>query len=160
MAGLGDALDSHADYEGGIGSGSGLLPMLLLWGMTMKTKHTPGPWQASGCTVYTRDKQPAQLVPHDDKVLRVAAACWDSEEEDEQEPWDLEVACANARLIASAPDLYNALCDLLEWAKGNRGRKDNNPYCVPEVRKALEAVGKVQDLWPDQLFEAETGEAR
>lgn len=41
---------------------------------------------------------------------------------------------------------YNALCDLLEWAKGNRGRRDINPYGVPEVRAALEHLAKLQGI--------------
>jgi len=38
------------------------------------------------------------------------------------------------------------LCDLLEWAKGNRGRKDINPYGVPEIKAALEHLAKIQDI--------------
>ena len=37
-----------------------------------------------------------------------------------------------------------ALCDLLEWAKGNRGSKDGNPYMMPEVKAALKHLADLQ----------------
>ena len=48
------------------------------------------------------------------------------------------------------------LAALLEWAKGNRGPKDNNPYCVPEVKAALDHLAYLQGIpsWQD----AETAE--
>ena len=36
------------------------------------------------------------------------------------------------------------LCDLLEWAKGNRGTKEGNPYGITEVRAALEHLADLQ----------------
>ncbi len=36
------------------------------------------------------------------------------------------------------------LCEVLEWAKGNRGRKDCNPYGVPEIEEALRHVATLQ----------------
>ena len=33
---------------------------------------------------------------------------------------------------------------VLEWAKGNRGRKDVNPYGVPEVEAALRHLAHMQ----------------
>jgi hypothetical protein len=58
----------------------------------MKSQHTPGPWTAWGCTIYT------------DSGYRVA------------QTWDQDRCClptptmeADARLIASAPDLLVAL---------------------------------------------------
>ncbi len=38
------------------------------------------------------------------------------------------------------------LCEVLEWAKGNRGRQDINPYGVPEVKAALRHVAKLQGV--------------
>lgn len=51
---------------------------------------------------------------------------------------------AKAKLLSV--DIYVALCGLLEWAKGNRGPKNYGPYGVPEVRKALEVVARIQDI--------------
>ena len=48
--------------------------------------------------------------------------------------------------MAAAPELLDALCNVLEWAKGNRGSKDFNPYGVPEVRAALESLAKLQGI--------------
>ena len=45
---------------------------------------------------------------------------------------------------AAAPAMYDALQNLLEWAKGNRGVKEGNPYCKPEVRQALKVLASIQ----------------
>ena len=51
---------------------------------------------------------------------------------------------ADMPLIAAAPVMYDALQNLLEWAKGNRGVKEGNPYCKPEVRQALKVLASIQ----------------
>ena len=38
------------------------------------------------------------------------------------------------------------LCDLLEWAKGNRGCKEGNPYLIPEVKAALQHLADIQGI--------------
>ena len=50
----------------------------------------------------------------------------------------------HAPLLAAAPAMYDALQNLLEWAKGNRGVKEGNPYCKPEVRQALKVLASIQ----------------
>lgn len=40
-------------------------------------------------------------------------------------------------------DTICQLANVIEWAKGNRGRKDINPYCVPEIRDALKHLARV-----------------
>jgi hypothetical protein len=68
------------------------------------TKHTPGPWHVDGDMIrnnpdqhYSHSKWLVRLIPRDEGVER-------SQQEDD----------ANARLIAAAPDLLEALLDLLE----------------------------------------------
>ena len=39
--------------------------------------------------------------------------------------------------------LVDAMGNLLQWAAGNRGTKEGNPYGVPEVRDALIALGRI-----------------
>ena len=39
--------------------------------------------------------------------------------------------------------LVDAMGHLLQWAAGNRGTKEGNPYGVPEVKDALIALGRV-----------------
>ena len=56
----------------------------------------------------------------------------------------LQTMNANATLIAAAPAMYEALQNLLEWAKGNRGAREGNPYCKPEVRQALKVLASIQ----------------
>ena len=56
-----------------------------------ETKHTPGPWEACGCTIYAWENRIGQT--------------WDAEDDGLPTP-EME---ANARLIASAPDLLWAL---------------------------------------------------
>lgn len=38
------------------------------------------------------------------------------------------------------------LCDLLEWAKGNRGAKSGNPYLIPEIKAALKHLARLQGI--------------
>ena len=52
--------------------------------------------------------------------------------------------------------LEEALCNLLEWAKGNRGSRCGNPYCVPEVRDALKVLARMQGLDESRWLDAET----
>ena len=65
---------------------------------TKKTQHTPGPWRASSqCIV-----EPTNATV----AITMANACDSVEQRD-----------ANARLIAAAPDLLEALKDLLDRAE-------------------------------------------
>lgn len=50
-------------------------------------------------------------------------------------------------------DARKALVELLEWAVGNRGRKECNPYGIPEVKTALVALAKLNGArdWMDAL---------
>jgi len=43
------------------------------------------------------------------------------------------------------------LANVIEWAKGNRGKKDGNPWSVPEVRAALEHLAETgaAENWMD-----------
>ncbi len=34
------------------------------------------------------------------------------------------------------------LYDLLQWCVGNRGSKQGNPYCVPEMKEMLKAIAR------------------
>lgn len=63
----------------------------------MNTKHTPGPWKLAGHSIVTDDDAYCIAVIEDDGGCEV--------DPDEQE--------ANARLIASAPALLDALKNLL-----------------------------------------------
>jgi hypothetical protein len=46
------------------------------------------------------------------------------------------------------------LCEVLEWAKGNRGRKDGNPYLIPEIKGALKHLANLQGI--NDYLDAET----
>lgn len=62
-----------------------------------KTQHTPGPWKAIG-NPYS-DKARDVIAPNGNRIAALNGAAFD---------YSSEVA-ANARLIASAPDLLTAL---------------------------------------------------
>lgn len=51
--------------------------------------------------------------------------------------------------------LIVALCGMLEWAKGNRGRRNGNPYCVPEVMHALSTL-KIVTGYPGDWLDVDT----
>ena len=44
-----------------------------------------------------------------------------------------------------------ALANVLEYAKGNRGNMNGNPYCVPEIEAALKHLAKLEgrEEWLD-----------
>lgn len=43
-------------------------------------------------------------------------------------------------------ETITVLKDVLEWAKGNRGSKEGNPYLIPEVKAALNHLAKLQGI--------------
>jgi hypothetical protein len=69
--------------------------------MTHDTKHTPGPWMADGLTVHgVTDNHPNFVLKPDGTPVWVAQMiCGNPEPED----------YANARLIAAAPEMLDAL---------------------------------------------------
>ena len=89
--------------------------------MTRTAKHTPGPWVVNTFIVNGQHKL---------EVLDATGAN----------------ACvqANAHLIAAAPAMYEAVQNLLEFIKGNRGAREGNPYCNAEVRQALKVLAAIQ----------------
>lgn len=102
-------LSSWETYEGPNG---GVCTEYRIGGM-MKEKFTPGPWAA--CT-----DDGWEGVVHSPEG-RTVATC----------PWD-ERAKADARLIAQAPALLDALCDLVI----------SSPHDTPDVLKARAAIAK------------------
>ena len=58
---------------------------------------------------------------------------------------------------AHALQLYTSLQNILEWAKGNRGKRDINPYAVPEVKQGLCTLALIQGR-TDYLDADTTGE--
>ena len=100
--------------------------------MTTKTaQFTPGPW-----------------YPHLAKADHcLSSSVWGAEPGNQVAVIggkSLQTMNANATLIAAAPAMYEALQNLLEWAKGNRGAREGNPYCKPEVRQALKVLASIQ----------------
>jgi hypothetical protein len=104
--------------------------------MTHTAKHTPGPWvlsEGNEC-IYVR----SNVHPN-----AIAAVEYDFNSDIDD---TTEEAQANAHLISAAPAMYTAIQHLLEWAKGNRGSKTGNPYCIPEVRHALKTLASIQGV--------------
>jgi len=85
------------------------------------TEHTEGPWEVweNGRERYIRQEDGA-IVARDGKQF----------EEDTN--------LANARLIAAAPDLYEALKDLLYARTPDRSRHNRNRVVRDRAHKALE----------------------
>ena len=100
----------------------------------MKTaQFTPGPWIAERDTArnaYAWKVTGASGIVRD--IARLALVDSMSQVE------------ANAALIAAAPAMYEAVQNLLEFIKGNRGAREGNPYCKAEVRQALKVLAAIQ----------------
>ncbi len=110
--------------------------------MTTETKHTPGPWtieykpgyatRGNSHAVINAERYPAAFVP-----------AWNDPEPGEV--FAADEAIANARLIAAAPDLLEALDEMVRW-NVKRGGPDDQPLPAdqqdPEVAKAMAAIAK------------------
>jgi len=95
--------------------------------MNTQSKHTPGPWHVALGLKLISD---VYAVGVNGQRVFIAE-------------------CATQRdalLIAAAPAMYTTIQHLLEWAKGNRGAKTGNPYCIPEVRHALKTLASIQGV--------------
>ena len=109
-------------------------------------KHTPGPWTVEP-RQWDQGASLAIVAPHNGWIVGIVPFDEDIQEEDEP---DMTTVIRhpdeepNARLMAEAPTLYTDLQNLLEWAKGNRGAKDKNPYSIPEVKQALTTLARIQ----------------
>ena len=104
-----------------------------------KTKHTPGPW-----TVVPRDEdaEPWDCVDIMAGKYNVAAAIYDCSFYDDEYCDDdlyLPVVDANARLIAAAPDLLEALKEMLfkaEYGNGLEAHYKANDRARAAIAKA------------------------
>lgn len=85
------------------------------------SKHTPGPWALTGRTIIGADMKRVASLWHapDGSLTRLVAE-----------------ADANARLIATAPDLLSALGDMLSRINAGGG----SASWTAEERDALEAL--------------------
>lgn len=114
--------------------------------MSSETKHTPGPWfswRNSSNEMYTISTAETEIENDDEfeetgEDLTVAGV-WLGEEEDAE-----DVAKANARLIAAAPELLAALKTLIEPC-ACYGRNQGNHGVSCEIARAAiaKAVGTV-----------------
>lgn len=118
--------------------------------MSEKAKHTPGPWKTYGLAIYTEAKRKHWVSPRDPKQSLIANARdnWldDPENIDDNPPFMAE-AEANARLIACAPELLEALEAVLFSAEAMKEERDGiNGYSgEPEsFRVARAAIAKAR----------------
>ena len=98
-----------------------------------KVKHTPGPWKISRCQLKkTEHSAPDMLIEHGNKTEHSPLLCqvYAAGGEHPRE--------ANAKLIAAAPELLEALRDVLEMCKPC----DDNPDNRASVLKAKAAISK------------------
>ncbi|MEH3063839.1 MAG: hypothetical protein PGN33_14220 [Methylobacterium radiotolerans] len=97
-------------------------------------QHTPGPWQADAQYIAAVDGRPVPIAAS--QYVWVTAPGGPAHEE----------ACANARLIAAAPDLLAALrwaASMAEEAilvRENGGDPEDTPEVIAMHREELEAA--------------------
>lgn len=104
------------------------------------SEHTPGPWKAdirTGIAVVYHDDENNCLMGDEDNVI----CAWHGERvvgDDDLPRWRMdEEDIANARLIAAAPELLEALEALLKSLPGTRY------YYRPKItRAALDAIAR------------------
>ena len=88
-------------------------------------KHTPGPWFAVGAQVEIEDDSVPDICTCDPQVMRQSHLDW--------HPRTVE---ANARLIAAAPELLEALDDIIGMARAGR--------MVHVINRAKAAIAKAK----------------
>lgn len=96
------------------------------------SKHTPGPWEAHNGEVTTRQENGRSY-------RRIAAV------QDYGIGSLVEVDEANARLIAAAPDLLEALKDLSDWGRTYTSPLDaNSPHdlLIAAINAITKATGE------------------
>lgn len=94
-----------------------------------ETKFTPGPW-------FTTSKKPWRICADEGVIIgqagmpprRMHKAAWEAAR---------EVSHANAALIAAAPDLYDALVEILEYEGGAESALDDE-YVMERAELALD----------------------
>ena len=91
-------------------------------------KHTPGPWIAVGTYVETSDASKAGICQCSTSWMRQDHFGRSIKEE-----------CANARLIAAAPELLDALVDLLPLAEFGAAEQ-SPPYADDSLLEAARAA--------------------
>jgi hypothetical protein len=89
----------------------------------MTNQHTPGPW-------HTWDTDPRVILGGDN---------WSVADTQNHHPLDLQAQQANARLIAAAPELLEAL----EAAFIQLGRLGGNSEAVPKIHGLVEEKGRI-----------------
>ena len=102
----------------------------------MTSKHTPGPW------VVNASENGLVWVDGDSETVSI---CDLYHRHKDGEFISKENVKANARLISAAPDMYEALADLLSslevvWSKGFAARED----LEPEIKFARAALSKAE----------------
>ncbi|WP_156410376.1 hypothetical protein [Bosea sp. Root381] len=77
-----------------------------------ESKHTEGPWHVEYSPNF-RSRGNTHIVLNGDRYPAAMVPAWDAPEDGEE--YAAEEALANARLIAAAPDLYEALKEARGW---------------------------------------------
>lgn len=104
-------------------------------------KHTPGPWEVSGATHIWSPTAHANVASVSEPRGEGSDVGYQPLKRNSP---DFEEACANARLIAAAPDLLEALSDVLdayEYALQYKGdyftEKHGDALVVEQARAAI-----------------------
>ena len=111
----------------------------------MKTKHTKGPWIALKNSSFYEVYNEPRFDDESDRVLSVHVFLLDGANNGLHHTEENE---ANAKLIAAAPDLLEALIDLTEATKDIQ--TSNAPYYAHETKsdefgKAYKAIKKATE---------------
>lgn len=104
------------------------------------SKHTPGPWEATrrtfnyGC--YGHEISAPEWVQNLSTVQKVGPVCF-VQTDDEQDR-------ANARLIAAAPALLDALKGLHTLVGSLAQQLHINPVLLPQIEEAFKAISTAE----------------
>lgn len=104
-------------------------------------RHTSGPWTTGGLLILTDEPSTVgvdgRIIHHWKEIaeVRQASATWDSTE-----------VAANARLIASAPELLSALKELIHYDEGS---SEQGSYGYEVLLRCKSAIAKAEGRSPE-----------
>ena len=99
-----------------------------------KTRHTGGPWMVQNWNYQDRHRRNVPVIVAKSDAICELYNLWDREQDREQE------RLANAQLIASAPELLAAVCQLRDYLQTLAGEVQIPSSLYLQGKRAMDAA--------------------
>jgi len=105
--------------------------------MTTTQTHTSGPWETSGCTIYAGETMLACTYCEENRHLHTIEADDAIPDSTGIHGNGLDEAWANARLVAAAPDMLEALREMLSMFGDHEQYDEDSAQVISQTRQVL-----------------------